>query len=291
MKSALYCGPMRHRRRLPVTHEFSYPLLMFYLDLDEIDSVFGKHWFTSINKFNLVSFFRKDYFQAEHQGINGLKQSIINRVAAAMDCDSAISTSIVSVRMLTQVRLLNYVFNPVSFYYCFDANDKLLAILTEITNTPWDERHDYVLPVTGSVAGVKYARRGKDKHEFKFAKSFHISPFNPMNMNYRWVFGACEQTLQIHMDCKTIMPNGSDEKHFDATVNLERKSIEHELGKQLIQYPLSTVRVLIGIYWQALKLWLKSTPFYGHPSSTNTVTQTRSTIETANKTVRQLRPK
>lgn len=141
--------------------------------------------------------------------------------------------------------------------------------MAEITNTPWGERHAYVLPVGCSSAGVNYELKGRNKHRFRFNKSFHVSPFNPMDMVYSWVFNDPRSKLHVHMDNLILSPQGESEKHFDATLLLEKKSFQHDLGKSLIQMPLMTVKVVWGIYWQAAKLWFKKAPFYEHPQQTS----------------------
>lgn len=265
-KSAIFKGYVRHRRFEPKTHAFNYPLFMLYLDLDELQELFAKKWYCSSSRFNLVRFKREDFFAPEQAD---LKQAVIKRMAPFVEGE------ICSVRVLMHARYLNIIFNPVVFYYCFDAADNLIAILTEITNTPWGERHAYVLPVVASSAAPesqpRYQFKGKAKHQFEFSKAFHVSPFNPMNMDYRWVFNAPDDKLFVHMDnfLQAITPEADSVheqvKHFDATLVMNRVGFSENLAKILIQYPLITVKVITGIYWQALKLKLKGVPFYDHP--------------------------
>lgn len=266
MQSAIYTGNIRHRRFVPNAHSFNYPLFMLYLDLDELPDLFSNKWFCSLERFNLVSFKRKDYFAPEQPN---LKQAVINRVSEDFKSKGQAAPEIAHVRMLMHARYLNIVFNPVVFYYCFDDHQNLIAILAEITNTPWAERHDYVLPVNEKRTDMGYRSGGNNKHIFSFGKKFHVSPFNPMNMDYRWVFGLPKAHLVVHMEnaMKALSSGGNDavEKHFDATLNLERKSFEDNLSKTLIQYPIITVKVILGIYWQAFRLWVKRNPFYDHP--------------------------
>ncbi len=257
--SALYAGQLGHRRFLPRRHQFSYPIFQWYLDLDELTEVFQSHWYTSLNRWNLVSFRREDYLDPH---IPELKQAVIQRLASYPD----LAARVTSVRMLTHVRYFNIIFNPVTFYYCFDEQDTLCAVLAEITNTPWNERHTYVLPISSQGNGV-YHNAEQGRHEFGFDKAFHVSPFNPMNMRYRWVFSEPDAHLSVFMENRMASQEGSAEKHFDATLTLHRDSIEHNLGRVLIRQPAMTVKVVFGIYWQALRLWLKRTPFYDNPTT------------------------
>lgn len=273
MKSAIYKGQIRHRRFEPKQHAFTYPIFMLYLDLDELPQLFSKKWYCSLSRFNLVRFKRSDFLSPEEPN---LKKAIINKVSEAVSDELA--QTIHSVRALAHVRYLNVVFNPVVLYYCFDNEDKLLTIVAEITNTPWEERHAYVLPVgnhhpNASSVLPAYSLKGKEKHQFEFQKIFHVSPFNPMNMDYRWVFSSPGEKLFVHMDnfiqseTKQLDQDSAD-KHFDATLVMNRLNFDTNLAKTLIQYPFMTVKVITGIYWQALKLKLKGVPFHDHPKTT-----------------------
>jgi DUF1365 family protein len=159
------------------------------------------------------------------------------------------------VRLLAHLRYGGYVFNPVSFYYCYEADgERLHSIVAEITNTPWKERHAYVLPVGRANAS------GRALH-WTFDKGFHVSPFMAMRRRYDWRFTAPGDDLRVHMR----VLDGTDTE-FDATLALRRRPLDGAgLARVLLRYPLMTAKVIGAIHWQALRLWLKRVPVHDHP--------------------------
>jgi hypothetical protein len=149
------------------------------------------------------------------------------------------------------------VFNPVSFYFCYDRADRHVeTIVVEITNTPWGERHCYVLGPDANQAGGRRQR-------YRFDKAFHISPFIDMNVAYDWRFTEPASQLTIHMEnLKAGQP------FFDATMRLKRRELSGPaLARVLCRYPFMTAKVIGAIHWQALKLWVKGVPFHPHPGT------------------------
>jgi len=248
MQSALYTGRLRHRRFAPRAHAFEYGVSMAWIDLAELDEVFRGRWFWSARRPALAWFRRADYLGDPDVPLD---EAVRARVAA----ETGVRPS-GPVRLLTQLRTFGHCFNPVSFYYCYDADGTAVeTVVAEITNTPWNERHAYVL-AAGVQAGPTATLR------FGFDKAFHVSPFMPMDVRYDWVFSAPGERLMVHMN---NVRRG--EKAFDATLALERREISTaSLAATLASHPFASAQVLARIYWQALRLWAKGTPFHPHPT-------------------------
>lgn len=246
--SAIYRGRMQHRRHAPQPHAFDYPIAQLLIDLDELDRLFDGRWFWSVNRRNLAEFRRSDYLGDPDQP---LADAVRGRITQALGHAPS-----GPVRMLAHLRHAGHIFNPVSFYYCYAADGTTLdCIVAEITNTPWQERHAYVLPVAqADPQGRALA--------WTFDKQFHVSPFLPMDCEYRWRFTAPGDDLHVHMQVWR-----SGERQFDADLALRRHSLTGPgLARVLLRHPLMTVQVVAAIHWQALRLWLKRTPVHDHPS-------------------------
>ncbi len=248
LASAVYEGVVRHRRHTPHPHAFRYHMAQLYLDLDEIDHVFDRRWLWSAKRRNLAEFRRGDYLGDPDQP---LSEAVRNRASVVLGRRPE-----GPIRLLTHLRYAGLVFNPVSFYYCYAADGTTLdCIVAEITNTPWNERHAYVLPIETAET------HGRARH-WSFAKQFHVSPFIEMERDYGWRFTAPHDDLHVQMD---VFRNG--EREFDATLHLQRKPLSAaSLRRVLWRYPLMTAQVVGAIHWQALRLWLKRNPVYDHPA-------------------------
>jgi DUF1365 family protein len=246
--SAVYEGVVRHRRLAPHPHAFNYRMAQLYLDLDELDQVFQQRWLWSLEKRNVAQFRRSDYLGP---GELPLAEAVRQRVERAIG-----RRPVGPIRMLAHLRYFGLVFNPVTFYYCFGADGLTLdCVVAEITNTPWKERHAYVLPVDTAE------HRGRALH-WTFLKTFHVSPFMPMDRTYDWSFTAPADHLHVHMD---VLREG--QREFDASLCLQRLPLNAgSLARVLWRYPLMTGQVVGAIHWQALRLWLKRNPVHDHPA-------------------------
>ena len=248
LNSAVYEGVVCHRRHAPHAHEFSYHMAQLYLDLDEIEQVFAKRWLWSTRHRNVGEFRRTDYLGPPEMPLAEAVRQRVEQAIGWRPCGP--------IRLLTHLRYAGMVFNPVSFYYCFaEDGETLVAVLAEITNTPWKQRHAYVLPLENAQ------RHGRALH-WTFAKTFHVSPFMPMDCEYDWRFTVPDADLLVHMN---VIREG--QRAFDATLKLQRRPLTGgSLARVLWRYPLMTAQVVGAIYWQALRLWLKRTPVHDHPS-------------------------
>lgn len=259
LNSAIYKGWVTHNRFAPKSHSFRYKVFMMYLDLDELPDLFNGFKFWSYQARNWAWFKRADYYGNPAIPLN---TEISNLVIQATGHKPA-----GKICMLTNMRYFGHCFNPVTFYYCFEADGvSLQAIVTHITNTPWGEDYAYVHDFNAEKI-IKNTKNGEIT-AFKLDKNFHVSPFMPMDIEYDWAFKLDNKSepnqLFVHM--KNLQ---NSKEIFNATLALQRSELsEGALNWLLISYPFITMKVVAAIYWNALQLWLKRVPFYPHVKKT-----------------------
>ncbi|HEX3451880.1 MAG TPA: DUF1365 domain-containing protein [Solirubrobacteraceae bacterium] len=248
--SCFYEGSLRHRRHGAVRDELHHRLCLAYIDLDELPHLFDGRLLWSARRPAIAWFRRADYLGARDVPLAAAVRELV-RERAAIELDGPI-------RLLTHVRQLGHCFNPVSFYYCFDATgERVRAVVAEVTNTPWRERHAYVMAVAEHAPGG--VMRGV------FAKALHVSPLLGMDHTYEWRLTEPRERLSVHI---TAVAKAGGDPVFDATLALRRREMTAgELRRVLARHPAPTLRVTAQIYAHALRLRVRGARWHAHPST------------------------
>ena len=237
LNSAIYQGNVVHRRFQVADHAFNYPIYFLGLDLDEVETIAEQFRFFSVNRFNLLNFKRSDYFGDPEQP---LKDAVLDKVSE-LGGDPA---RIERVVFLGHARSLGFYFSPVNFYFCM-TGDEAVYMVAEVSNTPWNESHCYLVDL--DTPGTN-------------PKQFHVSPFMGMDMHYQWKIAYQQDHIVVHIE------NWNEDKLFEATLALRHQELTPgNLTKTLKQWPSMSLSILKGIYWQATRLAAKRVPFYSHP--------------------------
>ncbi|MEA2421961.1 MAG: uncharacterized protein QOF55_1060 [Thermoleophilaceae bacterium] len=233
--SAIYEGTVRHRRFADRDNEFTTKIALAYVDLDELPRL-------PLSRGRLVRFERSDYLGDPSTPLDGAVRDLVEERTGRRPAGP--------IRVLTQLRSFGHCFNPVSFYYCFEpAGEHVQAVIAEVTNTPWGERHAYVVEGPGPV--LKAASE----------KALHVSPFMGMDHRYDWRVADPGETLSVHIESRS-----GGTVAFDATLSMRRRELSRRtLAGITARYPAATVRVLALIYGHALRLKLKGVRVHPHP--------------------------
>jgi len=242
--SCIYEGTIRHRRLVP-PREFSHRLALAYVDLDELPGLLGGRLLT--RRPGLLRFRRRDYLGDPATPLPRAVRDVVQKQTGARPQGP--------IRVLTQLRSLGHCFNPVSFYYCFEpSGQRLQALVAEVTNTPWGERHAYV---------IQAKRLGPAVLAGQFDKALHVSPFIDMDQRYHARAAMPSQTLSVH-----ISSSRGGATVFDATLALRRRELtDASIARLTARYPLGTLRVLALIYAHAAGLKLAGVPVHPHPQT------------------------
>lgn len=246
LASALYVGTVRHRRFAPVAHALRYPVFMAYLDLSELDAVFQAHRAWSTRGPALVWFRRADHFGNPHIPLDAAVRALVAERTGYRPSGP--------VRTLAHLRHFGIGMMPASFHYCFASDGATIAaIVVEVHNTPWREKHCYVLDAHSLAPGAPLV--------FDVPKAFHVSPFMGMDVTYRFRIGLPGERIGVEIENRR-----GGLPYFDASLALERRAIDAaSLGRVLREHPFMTLRVLAGIYGHAVRLWRKGVPYHPHP--------------------------
>ena len=252
MKSSIYEGSITHNRMTPAKNEFNYKLFLVYLDLAEIETVFKRRWLWSTDRASLCRFRRSDHFGDPKLSLD---KTVRNKVENELGRRPK-----GPIRMLTHLRYFGYYFNPISIYYCFDeTGSRLDVVVGEVSNTPWGEKHVYVLPVGDECEGNDVSKKRLLK--FSNKKCFHVSPFMKMDLEYYWQMTVPAKNLFVQIEVKN-----QKETLLDVELELQRKAINGwTLANLLLKYPWMTGKVIGLIYYQAFRLWLKKVPYVPPP--------------------------
>ena len=250
MRSCIYEGTVSHIRRRPINHQFDYRLFMVMLDLEEMPSIVGRYGLIGKSRHSSRAFLRSDHLFQNSLSLGEEVRQIIQHQTGKVSAGP--------IRLLTQLRYWGMYFSPLNLFFVFDESDRNIEfIVAEVTNTPWKERHCYVL-WDGNRAG------SSQELAFLHPKQFHVSPFMGMDQQYSWQISAPEDSLSIQL--------GSIEagaEVFQAGMKLQRRDLNAaQLRRMTRRFPLMTAKISAAIYIQALKLRWKKCPFYKHPNKT-----------------------
>jgi hypothetical protein len=234
MRSAVYTGTLMHVRRSPARNVFRYPLASWLFDLDELPELERRLALFSVNRTNVVSLRDRDHFD----GTAPLKQAVLDLVG---------DPSVEHVLLLTQPRVFGYVFNPVSFYWCYRADGSLACMVAEVSNT-FGER----LPEVLRGPELRYEHR----------KRLHVSPFFGLDQSYEYAFSQPGDEVWARMHVR----DDDGERPLTGVLHGRRRELTNaSLALLLLRYPLQPLQVTALIHWQALKLYLKRVPFHHKP--------------------------
>jgi uncharacterized protein len=248
---------MHHARWLPKQHRFSSALQLALLDLDELDRINElSSWLSTKSGWAPYHFVQKDYLKENHQhqslNLSSKEQPLKQRAQQLLFELSGVRSS-GRVCLLSQWRFLGSVFNPISLLYFYNDQNQATHLIAEVSNTPWNERHVYWHELEDGPITLRTQ-----------AKAFHVSPYNPVDMEYRWRIEHRQQHLGLQLD---LFKQG--EKHFEAGFRLQKQPMtQRNLHQYMQRQPLASWQTVAGIYWQALKLLCKRIPIYNHQKQT-----------------------
>lgn len=238
LNSCIYVGEVRHKRLQPREHSFIYKIFLLAIDLDEVDKLDALGGWFKRDKFAPLSFRCSDYLQQTKPVTKQLVWQKVEQLGAENLAGRVL--------FIGQMRCFGLYFSPINLYYCYNQSNQLVYLLAEVSNTPWHERHYYLIDINDNLITDK---------------DFHVSPFMDMNMQYHWRIKAPGEQLMLHIE------NYNEKKIFTASLNMQRREFSNKnLRNCVLSIPVMTLKILAGIYWQALKLFIKGIPYVAPPT-------------------------
>ncbi|MGZ3901012.1 MAG: DUF1365 domain-containing protein [Bacteroidia bacterium] len=251
MNSCLYKALVMHNRIDPKPHRFHYNVFMFYIDLDELDLLPKKFWMVSLNKFNFFSFRDKEHLQLPLDAPDKTKSTKVHIIAYLKE--NKFDYTGQKIMLLTNLNILGYNFNPVSFYYVFNAKNEVECAIAEVSNT-FREMKPYFF---------SKEQFSENKFHLNTTKYFYVSPFIDHDTNFDFTLYIPGEKLNIKID-----DYKNEKRFFISTLSGTRKPLTNSnLILYSVRFPLLTIRIIALIHWNALLLWLKKIPF--HKKSAN----------------------
>jgi DUF1365 family protein len=237
MEAALFSGTVAHRRFIPVDHAFQYPFFMWFFNLDRLDQLPSLTPWFSATGWAVSRFCRSDYYGDAHLALaDSIRQRMFELTGEKVQGE---------ICGLVNLRTLGLYFSPVNFYFGYDDRQMLTHFLAEVSNTPWNERHQY---------GYYLQESGM---EMENDKEFHVSPFNHRDQHYSWKITTPGDRITLQLAVADTRG-----KVFQANLNLTKSELNKKnVMKQLRSKPMMTMTIIRRIYWQALKLFVKGVPY------------------------------
>ena len=237
LDAAIYEGALTHVRSSPKAHRFDYNFATFYCDLEEIPDLCARSRLLSFERFNWVSFHRQDYLPSHRTLRDEVVHQIQEKTGTTFDGQIA---------LLANWRSFGTLLNPIALFYCFQ-DERLIQVVAEVHNTPWNERYVYVVPISADMTSQK---------------QFHVSPFMPMDTQYLWQLSAPGTACRAQIQVSRL-----GQVFFSAKFSLvAQRFSSRNISRYCLSRPFHAAQVIGRIYWQAFKLFLKQVPFHGHPN-------------------------
>ena len=235
--SVIYNGKVIHRRFKPKEHYFKYNVFSLLIDLDELEIIQNKIKIFSYNKFNIISFYETDHGPRDG---TSLKKWIIKNLK-----DIGINNENIQIKLLCYPRIFGYAFNPLSVFFIYDQNSRLISILYEVKNT-FGEQHTYIFKTDDDKIIINNC-----------SKKFHVSPFIEMECHYYFRVLKPSDKISVIID-----QSDKDGKLLYASQDGNARELnEKNLIISYISHPLMTFKIIVAIHYEALKLWLKGIKF------------------------------